>query len=110
MVKENDILIPVETKDICKIESAKNYVHIHTASAKYTLRKQLSELSPHLDPAQFIRIDRSLIVNINKIAQIQPLFKGNSTLVLKNNDKIPLGKRNSNRIRDSLDTLNRKKK
>lgn len=74
-------LIP--TQDIDWIESSGVYVTLHVATRKLLHRASLSELSMSLDPARFIRVHRSAIVNVNGIVRLEPLSHGEFELVLK---------------------------
>ena len=74
-------LIP--TRDIDWIESSGVYVTLHVATRKLLHRASLSELSMSLDPARFIRVHRSAIVNVNGIVRLEPLSHGEFELVLK---------------------------
>jgi two-component system LytT family response regulator len=64
------------------------------------LAHQIS-LEQRLDPAQFTRIARSSIVNINSVLELQNMFNGDFVAVLKNGDKV----NGSRRYREALDAL-----
>lgn len=54
------------------IESAGNYVDIHAGKNTHLLRETMSNMETKLDPEKFMRIHRSIIVNIDRIQEIQP--------------------------------------
>jgi len=77
---ERIVLIPV--KDIDWIEARGNYVRLHIGSDEFECRRTLTDIERQLDPAVFLRIHRSAIVNIEKIKEIQTWFHGYHRVVL----------------------------
>lgn len=90
VVKAGARVLFVRTKEIDWIEAEENYVRIHMASEKHLLRHTLSGLEKKLDPRQFARIGRSLIVNTDRVAEMEHLAKGEYLVVLRNGTKLPL--------------------
>ena len=80
----------VRTTDIASIESAGNYVAVHVGKESHILRETLSALESQLDPARFLRVSRGAIVNLDHVRELQPLFKGEHTVVLDNGQKLPM--------------------
>lgn len=104
-IKHNGRVILIDINDVDKIEAAGNYAEIDVrrpeANKSYLLRESLSSLEQRLDPAQFTRIARSSIVNINSVQELQNMFNGDFIAVLKNGDKV----NGSRRYREALDAL-----
>jgi two-component system LytT family response regulator len=73
----------VRVADIDWIESAGVHVMVHTQGREVLHRIALSELGTQLDPQRFVRVHRSLIVNIDSIAQLEPLSHGEFDVVMK---------------------------
>jgi two-component system LytT family response regulator len=73
----------VRTADIDWIESAGVYVNLHVAGRELLYRTSLSELTDNLDPAQFIRVHRSAIVNVDSIVRLESLSHGEFEVILK---------------------------
>ncbi len=71
-VKSNSRLVKVRTKDIYFIEALKDYVVINTPNERYTIHSTMKDLERKLSPNEFIRVHRSFIVRIDKIAAIEP--------------------------------------
>ena len=82
----------VNAADIDWIEAADYYVTIHARGQKYLLREPLADLEKALDPAVFFRPHRSAIVNLGRIREIQPMFHGDSVLVLSDGSKVKLSR------------------
>jgi two-component system, LytTR family, response regulator len=70
------------------IEAAANYVRIYAGKQTYLLRRGIGEIAERLDPAQFIRIHRSAIVNVQKIKELQPVNSGEYIVVLKDGKEL----------------------
>ncbi|HTQ57777.1 MAG TPA: LytTR family DNA-binding domain-containing protein [Bryobacteraceae bacterium] len=73
----------VRVADIDWIEGAGVYVNLHIAGKELLYRSALNELAGHLDPMRFVRVHRSVIVNIDSILELQPVSHGEFELVLK---------------------------
>lgn len=87
-VKSARHTILVLTEEIDWINSAGHYLELHAGGEKHLIREQLSRLEAKLDPEKFVRIHRSIIVNLDSIKSLHPLFNGDHVVVLKNGQKI----------------------
>ena len=76
-----EIFLPVETLDWADADG--NYVHLHAGGAVYTVRMTLEQLVRLLDPDQFARVNRSQVVNLDRIKEMQPWFHGERRIVLR---------------------------
>ena len=65
------------------IEAADYCVRVHLRDRSHLLRRSLADLERELDPRRFLRIHRSAIVNVDRVAQIRPLFKGDAVVELE---------------------------
>lgn len=83
-IKTDDRLVVIKTADIDSIESAGNYVAVNIGRESHILRETLSALETQLDPEQFLRVSRSTIVNLDRVKELQPMFKGEHIIVLLN--------------------------
>ena len=70
------------------IEAAGKFVHLHVGRGVHALRESMAELEQELDPARFLRISRSVIVNIDRIQEIQPWFQGDYVLILTDGTRL----------------------
>lgn len=86
-VKSNSRLIKLNTKEIYYIEALKDYVVINTLNSRYTIHSTMKDIEKKMPSADFIRVHRSFIVRIDKIASIDL-----PNLILENDKKvIPIG-------------------
>jgi two-component system LytT family response regulator len=86
-VKADGITRFVRVKDIDWIEAAGVYVTLHTSGKASLYRTSLTDLEQRLDPSRFLRIHRSVIVNINSVMQLEPLSHGEFELLLKDGSR-----------------------
>ena len=78
--------------DIDWIEASGNYVTLHSGKECHMVRTTMNALEPRLDPAQFVRIHRRSIVNSDRVREMQPLFRGQRVLLLKNGTQLNVGR------------------
>jgi two-component system LytT family response regulator len=72
----------VRVEDVDWFEAEGNYVRLHVGKGSHLIRSTLRAMEEQLDPAAFIRIHRSTIVNVNRIREIQPWFGGDYIAML----------------------------
>ena len=86
-VKHKSRMIKLTNKDIYYVEAFKDYVIIFTGDDSYTILSTMKSIEEKLPKKEFIRVHRSYIVRIDKIAAID-----HHVLILENNKKeIPVG-------------------
>lgn len=86
-VKSNSRLVKLRTEDIYFIEALKDYVVINTLNSRYTIHSTMKDIERKLPSEDFIRVHRSFIVRLDKIAAIEQ-----PNLILENDKKvIPIG-------------------
>jgi len=100
-VKTSGRVIFVKLDDIDYIESAHNYVELHVDKQSHLLRETLNSIEARLPAEKFVRISRSVMVNIEKVKELQPLFYGEYAVTLHNGTRLTL----SRRYRDKLKQL-----
>lgn len=64
-------------------EADRNYVRLHSGAETFTIRGTLESLTQQLDPEQFVRINRSELVNLDRVKEMQPWFHGERRIVLR---------------------------
>jgi two-component system, LytTR family, response regulator len=69
-------------------QSDRNYVCLHADGEVYTIRGTLEDLARSLDPTQFVRISRSVVVNLDRIKEMQPWFHGERRVLLKDGTEL----------------------
>jgi two-component system LytT family response regulator len=88
LVKETGRMYLVKTDDICYLDADGNYITLHTANERHTIYDSLTSLENRLDPADFVRINRSYIINLNYIAEVETYFNGEYMVKLKTGQQL----------------------
>jgi len=101
-IKSNGRIILLKTDDIDWIEAEHNYVRLHTRGVTHLIRETMSALEAKLNSRRFRRIHRSTIVNIDRIKEIQPWFRGDAIVVLDNGQKLTASRNFRDRLREWL--------
>ena len=97
LVPRGEQLELIESAAIHWLEADDNYVHVHTATASYLVRRTLADLLEQLGD-RFVRIHKSTAVNLAEVASLSPLFKGDHEVRLRSGAVLRL----SRRFKDAL--------
>jgi two-component system LytT family response regulator len=90
------LLLPLTRVD--RLESARNYVVLHAGRETYRVRTTLDRLEQRLDPRKFVRVSRTAMVNIERIAELKPWSHGDWVVVLADGSKLRLTRRFRGRL------------
>jgi two-component system, LytTR family, response regulator len=101
VVKNDGRVTLLRVDDVDWIEAADYCVRVHTGGKTHTIRDSMSSLETRLDASKFFRTHRSAIVNLDRIHEIQPSFRGEHVVILNDRTKLPL----SRARRRQLETL-----
>jgi two-component system LytT family response regulator len=102
-VKLGDQYHVLRVPDIDWIEADGNHSRLHIAQRHRLIAKSLALLERQvLDPARFLRVHRSSIVNISKVVAVEPMFHGDVQLVLQNGTRVDCSRRYRSRLQERL--------
>ncbi len=90
------------TDEIDWIETAGNYLRVHSSSGELVMRGTMRGLEPKLDPHDFIRIHRSTIVRIDRIRELNPCPSGEYLVILRSGAALTLSRGYRARMRSLL--------
>jgi two-component system LytT family response regulator len=93
-------IIPCERLDYA--EAQDDYVLLRSQGKNYLKQETISNLETSLDPAKFVRIHRSYIVNLERIAKIEPYTKDSRVAVLGDGTKLPVSRSGYARLKELL--------
>ena len=82
VIKSGGRIYFLKTEEIDWVEGAGDYLSLHSGSQTHLIRETMSNFHAKLDAKKFLRIHRSTIVNIERIKDIRPLFKGEYVITL----------------------------
>ena len=86
-VKSGKRISIVKTTDIDWLRAADNYTELHVGSVTHLLRMTIGALAAQL-PTQFVRISRSVLVNLTRIAEIRPKSHGDCLVILEDGTQL----------------------
>lgn len=92
LVKANGRLIVVQSNDIDWIEAWGDYIRLHCNSKSYIVHQKIGDIQAKLDPNRFFRINRSAIINIDRIKEMEPMNHGDYLVILQDNTRLHLSR------------------
>ena len=92
VIKSGGRVTLLNVRDIDWIEAEGDYVKIHVGKAWHLLRETMKRLEAQFDPARFVRIHRSTIVNVERIKELQPYFRGEYVVILQDGKSLKLSR------------------
>lgn len=92
LVRARGKVVVVRTEDIDWIEAADYYATLYVGGETHLVRQTMAELEASLDGQRFVRVHRRAIVNIDRVREVHPLFRGDCTLVLADGTQVKLSR------------------
>ncbi|HEX6891112.1 MAG TPA: LytTR family transcriptional regulator DNA-binding domain-containing protein [Chryseolinea sp.] len=102
VVREGSNIRIVPVHEVQYIEAYDDYVKIFTQKEMYLKKKTMSFYENSLDAAQFVRVHRSYIINLQQLTKIEPLEKETYLALLKSGVKVPLSKSGYTKLKGVL--------
>lgn len=91
-------IVLVDATDIDWLQAADNYVLVHSGGREYLMRETLTRLEGELDPHEFVRIHRSVLVRLDRIGDLVPTVHGDYRVTLKNGVQLTLSRTYRDRV------------
>jgi two-component system, LytTR family, response regulator len=91
-VRSGKRVLVLKAEELDWIEASGDYMNLHAGGRSFLLRETMNGLAAKLDPETFLRINRSTIINVERIRDMQPLFKGDSVVTLKDGTELKLNR------------------
>jgi two-component system LytT family response regulator len=92
VIHDSGRVLFLKVEDIDWLEASGNYVQVHAGREKYLMRDTLRALGERLDPARFVRLHRSAMVNIERLRELLPWSRGEQLAVLRDGTQLPIGR------------------
>lgn len=105
VVKSAGRIFFLDVRQIDWIEAADTYVRLHSARESHLVRGTMSRLEAKLDPNRFLRVHRSIIVNLERVKEFHPLFHGEYAILLHDATQLTSGRSYRNRLQLLLENL-----
>jgi two-component system LytT family response regulator len=91
-IRENGRIIFLKPEEIDWIAAEGNYVRVHAGKEHYLLRETMAQAETRLAQKKFLRVNRSALVNLERVKECQPMFHGDAVIVLQNGLKLTLSR------------------
>ncbi|HTV79252.1 MAG TPA: LytTR family DNA-binding domain-containing protein [Steroidobacteraceae bacterium] len=102
-IREGALVHVVATHTVDYIEAQDDYLVIAAGPRRYRKQLTLAQLEKQLDPARFVRIHRSFMLNVERIARIEPYAKDSWQVFLSDGSHLPMSRNGYQRLRAVLD-------
>ncbi len=93
-------VVPIEQLDYA--EAQDDYVALHTRGKLHLKQQTISNLESSLDPSRFVRVHRSFLVNLERIARVEPYTKDTRMAILAGGSKIPVSRSGYLRLKELM--------
>jgi two-component system LytT family response regulator len=104
LVKAPGRVYAVRADDVESLEAAGHYVELRTAAGTHLVRDSIAAIGRRLDPARFVRIHRSAIVNVDKVKELRPAFHGEFEVVLAGDRRLRCSRTYAAELTRAMDT------
>ncbi|HUK13676.1 MAG TPA: response regulator [Thermoanaerobaculaceae bacterium] len=101
VVRADDRIFFVRARDVECVEATGNYMVLHVGADSYPIRETMTNLERRLDPAHFVRVHRSFIINLERTRELEAWFHGGYVAVLASGRRVHV----SRKFRDRVDAL-----
>jgi two-component system LytT family response regulator len=98
-VRDRGRIIPIAVDGIDRLEAEDDYVGVHSGGKRYLVYLTMSEFEARLDPQRFVRIHRSHIVNLDKVAAFLPEDGGRLSIEMKDGTKLSASRTRARELR-----------
>ena len=102
LVRSSGELYFVRAADIDWVDAQGNYVRLHAAGRTHLVRDTMKEFAAKLDPSVFVRVHRSAIVNIDRIARLEPYVHGEYVITLRDGTRLTSSRAHSEGLHSLL--------
>ena len=92
MVKHDGRVFFVKVSDVDWFEASGNYVRVYVGRATHLIRETMHGIEAQLEPNEFARIHRAVIVNLDRIRELQPWFAGDYIVILNDGRQLKLSR------------------
>ena len=95
-------VIPLDRLDY--VEAEDDYIALHSAGKSYLKQQPIAEIEKQLDARRFVRIHRSAIVSLERVARIEPYGKDSRLAILTDGTRLPVSRAGYARLLDAMES------
>jgi two-component system LytT family response regulator len=103
VVKDGSRVHVIPANQIDYIEAQDDYVALFSGGKPYLKQQTISSIESSLDPANFVRVHRSYIVNLERISKIEPYTKDTRIAVLSGGAQVPVSRAGFMRLKELME-------
>jgi len=104
LIKSSGRVSFLKTDDVDWIGAEDYYVKLHVGRKNHLLRETMNDMEAKLDPAKFVRVHRSSIVNVDRIRELQQHVNGEYLVVLQDGTELKLSRSRREQLQNMLKT------
>jgi two-component system LytT family response regulator len=93
----------VRVDDIDWVEADGDLVRVHAGKEAHVIRETMTQIETKLPPERFMRVHRSIIVNTERVREVQPWFKGDYVLIMQDGTKLRSGRTYRQSVQSLID-------
>ncbi|MDU0354858.1 LytTR family DNA-binding domain-containing protein [Paraglaciecola aquimarina] len=101
-IKDGAEITRVPIQDVQWIDAAGDYMCVHTTARTHIMRRTMKELENNLDPKVFVRVHRSVIVNIQYVEKLVSHISGEYHLILSNKEELKVSRSYRDRVKQMI--------
>jgi two-component system LytT family response regulator len=94
-------IIPVPQLEYAEAED--DYVALHSGGKSYLKQQTISSLEESLDPAKFVRVHRSFLINLERVSKIEPYTKDSRLAILSSGAQVPVSRAGYLRLKEAME-------
>ena len=94
-------VIPLDKLDY--VEAQDDYIALHSAGKSYLKQQPIADLERQIDPARFVRVHRSAIVNLERITRLEPYGKDSRLAILADGTRLPVSRSGYARLMEAME-------
>jgi two-component system LytT family response regulator len=102
LIKEGSKVLVIPSEKIDYIEAQDDYISVRSEGKSHLKMQRMSDVETQLDPRRFVRIHRSYILNIDRLAKLELYAKDSRTAVLKDGTQLPVSRTGYDRLKELL--------
>jgi len=102
VVREGTSLHVIPVNQLDYAEAQDDYVALHSRGKARLKQQTISNLETSLDPSRFVRVHRSFLVNLERIAKVEPYTKDTRLAILTDGSKIPVSRSGYLRLKELI--------
>ena len=103
VVRDGTRVTLIPTAKLDYVEAQDDYVALASQGKKHLKQQTIASVEAGLDPARFVRIHRSFIVNFERVTRIEPYGKDSRVAILADGTRLPVSKAGYARLKSLLD-------